>query len=158
MPTHDPVTGAFDGAAFVFPLRVYYEDTDAAGIVYHANYLKFAERARSEMLRTFGTDNARLMTDEGLAFVVRGCTAEFRRPARLDELLHVRTRVTRVDGASFGVDQRVHRADTELVTLGLRLACMNADGRAARIPKAMREALQGLEIAPKDGRTEWKRQ
>ena len=77
-----------------FPVRVYYEDTDAAGIVYYANYLKFAERARSEWLREIGGDEAKAMKASGLLFVVRRCEIDYLQPARLDELLEVTTRVT----------------------------------------------------------------
>ena len=79
-------SGFVDGV-HVFSMRVYYEDTDAAGIVYYANYLKFAERARTEMLRALGTDQSRLAAEQGIAFAVRRCTADYLKPARLDNRL-----------------------------------------------------------------------
>src|SRR5262249_19258454 len=92
----------------VFPVRVYYEDTDAAGIVYYANYLKFAERARTEMLRAHGFEHGGI--GAGLAFAVRSCAVDYLRPARLDDALEVRTRITRVGGASLEADQDICRA------------------------------------------------
>ena len=124
-------SGFVDGV-HVFSMRVYYEDTDAAGIVYYANYLKFAERARTEMLRALGTNQSRLSAEDGIAFAVRQCIADFLKPARLDDRLEVHTRVTEVGEAG------------ELVHLGVRLACTNTSGRPARLPKALRASLQDL--------------
>ena len=88
--------------AHVYPVRVYYEDTDAGGVVYHSNYLRFAERARTELLREAGIDHVTLMTENGLMFAVRRCEAEYVKPARLDDALEVRTRCFEATGASFG--------------------------------------------------------
>src|SRR4051794_19527952 len=82
----------------VHPIRVYFEDTDAGGMVYYANYLKFAERARTEMLRSAGISHAAMMAQDGLMLVVRRCTAEFRRSARLDDALEIDTRVSGAAG------------------------------------------------------------
>ncbi len=79
------------------PIRVYYEDTDAAGIVYYANYLKFAERARTEMLRLAGIDQSEMTTRYGMAFAVRDCTIDFRDPVRLEDLIEVRSRFCELD-------------------------------------------------------------
>ncbi len=128
----------------IFALRVYYEDTDAGGIVYYANYLRFAERARTEMIRDLGIRNPELHARHGAAFAVRRCNADYRRPARLDDLLAVHTRLTAVGGASVDAVQVVRRDDEELVRLDVRLAYMTADGRATRLPKDVRGALAGL--------------
>jgi acyl-CoA thioester hydrolase len=136
-------SGFVDGV-HVFPMRVYYEDTDAAGIVYYANYLKFAERARTEMLRALGTDQSRLAAEQGIAFAVRRCTADYLKPARLDDRLEVHTRVTKVGGASLSADQAVKGEAGELVRLEVRLACTNTAGRPARLPKALRASFQDL--------------
>ncbi|HJO72082.1 MAG TPA: tol-pal system-associated acyl-CoA thioesterase [Rhodospirillales bacterium] len=136
-------SGFVDGV-HVFSMRVYYEDTDAAGIVYYANYLKFAERARTEMLRALGTNQSRLSAEDGIAFAVRQCIADFLKPARLDDRLEVHTRVTEVGGASLNADQAVRGEAGELVHLGVRLACTNTSGRPARLPKALRASLQDL--------------
>ncbi len=123
-------------------MRIYYEDTDAAGIVYYANYLKFAERARSEWLREF-TESAALKAS-GFVFVVRRCEIDYLLPARLDDLLQVATRVTGFAGATLGLEQTVRRDDTDLVVMNVTLACLNAAGRPARLPAALRAALATL--------------
>jgi acyl-CoA thioester hydrolase len=120
--------------AHVFNLRVYWEDTDAGGLVYHANYLKFAERARTELLRQLGIEQDRLRADTGLMFVVRRLVAEFLQPARLDDELAVATQLKHLGGASLDLDQEVRRADNALVRLALRIACIGRDGRPARLP------------------------
>jgi acyl-CoA thioester hydrolase len=121
-------------------LRVYYEDTDAGGLVYHANYLKFAERARTEFLRAHGFEHRALRQASGLVFAVRRCTAEFLAPARLDDAITVETRILNLGGASIELDQRICCEGTELARLTLRLACLNAVGRPARIPAELRHA------------------
>ena len=90
-----------------FQIRVYYEDTDAAGIVYYANYLKFAERARTEMMREHGASHEDLRQSAGLSFVVKRCTAEYHHPARLDDILDVRTHIGKIGGASLDLRQQV---------------------------------------------------
>ncbi|HEX4113958.1 MAG TPA: tol-pal system-associated acyl-CoA thioesterase [Stellaceae bacterium] len=120
--------------AHLFNLRVYWEDTDAGGLVYHANYLKFAERARTEMLRHLGIEQDKLRADTGLMFVVRRLVAEFLQPARLDDELAVATQLKHLGGASLDLDQEVRRADNALVRLALRIACIGQDGRPSRLP------------------------
>jgi acyl-CoA thioester hydrolase len=127
----------------VFPVRVYYEDTDAGGVVYHSNYLRFAERARTELLRDHGIDHTSLMADDGLMFAVRRCEAEYVKPARLDDALEIRTRCIDATGASFWLEQLVQRAGETLVEMKLRLVCLKADGRPARIPESLRSMLNG---------------
>ncbi|HZS82309.1 MAG TPA: tol-pal system-associated acyl-CoA thioesterase [Stellaceae bacterium] len=122
-------------------IRVYYEDTDAAGIVYHANYLKFAERGRTEFLRRLGFEHRKMRQATGLAFAVRHCRADYRKPARLDDELTVETRLAALGGASLEVEQAICRGGETLVRLDLRLACLSADGRAARLPAELRAAL-----------------
>ena len=135
-------SGASAEGIHIYPVRVYYEDTDAAGIVYYANYLKYAERARTEMLRDLGTENARLMKTEGLTFAVRRCGVDFFKPARLDDLLSVETRLIDIGGASVVADQRVKRDNAELVRMELKLACLSLDGRPARLPAAVKTRLE----------------
>ena len=132
------------GDAHVLLIRVYYEDTDAAGIVYHANYLRFAERARTEMLRSLGFSQERLRREEGLAFAVRRCTVDFRLPARLDDELLVESRLKELRGASLDLVQSVHRDGEELARLDVQVACLAASGRPARLPQALRNALSRL--------------
>jgi acyl-CoA thioester hydrolase len=128
--------------AHVFPVRVYYEDTDAGGIVYYVNYLKFAERARTEMLRLLGHEQFDLLAREGIGFTVRSCTADYRAPARLDDALEVRTTLIDIGGASMRLRQRIERDGAILCDLRFRLAVMNRDGRPARMPQAIRDALE----------------
>ena len=130
-------------AKHVFPLRVYYEDTDAGGIVYYANYLRFAERARTEYLRAVGADHQSLLAKDDVAFTVRQCNVDYLRPAFLDDPLEVHTRFTDVRGASLHAEQVVRRDGDELVRLLVRLACVGSDGRPKRLPKALREAFAG---------------
>ena len=128
----------------VFPVRVYYEDTDAGGLVYHASYLRFAERARTEALRRGGTEQSRLLAETGLGFVVRHMEIDFHSPARLDDLLEVVTRLSDVGGVSLRAEQLIRRAGVTLVRLFLKLACIDRQGRPARMPTALRAALQDL--------------
>jgi len=125
-----------------WPIRIYYEDTDAAGIVYYANYLKFAERARSEMLRVAGINQSEMVARYGLAFAVRNCAIDFRAPARLDDLIEVRSRFTELAGATVSVVQAIWRDAEELVRLDVRVACLRENGRPTRVPAALRRALQ----------------
>jgi acyl-CoA thioester hydrolase len=139
-----PSRGAFRDGTYVFPVRVYFEDTDAVGIVYYANYFKFAERARTEFMRDIGTDYVKALADEGGAFAVRQCAADYLKPARLDDLLEVETRLTEVKGASLRADQTVCRDGVDLVRLNLRLAVISEDGRPLRLPRGLRAILEDL--------------
>lgn len=131
----------------VWPIRVYFEDTDAGGVVYHGNYMKFAERARTELMRTGGFDHTGLAKEHGVLIVVRDCTMEFVSPARLDDALEVRSRITTIGGASLTIRQEVFRpmpesgGDKLLVRLDLRLACIDREFRPARLPPAFKHAL-----------------
>ena len=126
----------------VFPLRVYYEDTDAGGVVYYANYLKFAERARSEFLLSIGTGNRQLKDQHGVLFAVSDCAVKYKKPAKLDDMLEVHTALTNVGGASMSAAQMVKRDGEDLVIMDVDLACLNESGRPARLPKLLREALE----------------
>lgn len=133
--------GQFANAAHLLPVRVYYEDTDFSGVVYHASYLRFMERGRTEFLRQIGVDH-RAMFEGGqaLAFVVRAMMIEFFKPARMDDVLTIETSVTGVGGASVGMRQRVRRGDETLVTADLKVAIVAA-GKPQRIPPTLRAAL-----------------
>lgn len=126
-----------DGA-YVFPVRVYYEDTDAGGVVYYANYLKFAERARTEMLRGLGAESSNIMKSDGIVLAVHHCAADYLKPARLDDMLKVHTRITKVGGASLHLDQKITRDGEDLVSMKVRLVCMTMAGGSARLPKNLR--------------------
>ncbi len=144
-----PLGGRFEGGEHVYPLRVYHEDTDAGGIVYYANYLKFAERARTEMMRGAGITHVTLIGDHDAAFVVRRCVVDYRQPARLDDEIEVRTSIGAVAGAHIDAEQRVMREDALLASIDLKLGCVGRDGRAVRLPTPLRQALSRL--VPADG-------
>jgi len=139
-----PPQGRFSGGVHVFPVRVYYEDTDVGGIVYYANYLKYAERARTEMLRGLGCESSKLMAGDGVAFAVRKCTADFMKGARLDDLLSVHTTLDEVGGASLDATQVVKKDGADLVSLRLKLACVTLSAQPARLPKDLRASLENL--------------
>ena len=124
-----------------FDLRVYYEDTDLAGIVYYANYLKFIERGRSEWVRERGVDQVALQRDLGLVFAVRRIEADFLRPARFDDQLTVVTECKAIGGARIDLRQQVVRREAALFTALVTLVCMSTDGRASRVPAAVRAAI-----------------
>ena len=126
----------------VYPIRVFYEDTDAAGIVYYANYLKFAERARTELLRNLGFEHRTLMERDGVVFAVRRCEAEYLRPARLDDLVEVHSQDVAMKGATLDADQVVRRGDEDLARLQIRLACLDLKGRPTRWPVSVVEAFR----------------
>ena len=118
----------------VLPVRVYYEDTDAAGIVYHARYLHFAERGRTEMLRELGFDHLGLKEELDLVFAVQRCDILFKRPAKLDDLLSVVTTVTGQSGARIEMIQRIRRGDVLLCEIKVILAVLSHSLRPRRLP------------------------
>ena len=127
-------------------IRVYYEDTDAGGVVFYANYLKFFERARTEWLRELGVGQSNLARDEGRLFVVTNLDMAYRKPARLDDLLTITSRVTRLGGASINFAQRASR-DGELLAEGqIQVCCVDsARMRPAELPPALRAKLEFLQ-------------
>lgn len=124
------------------PVRVYYEDTDLAGIVYYANYLKFIERGRSEWVASLGIDQRALRSDDGIVFAVRRVEADYLKPGLFGDDLMVTTRLVLIGGARIVLDQAVLRQGDPLFTAAVTLVCMTADGRAARVPQDVRRALQ----------------
>ena len=125
------------------PIRVYYEDTDFSGVVYHASYLRFMERGRTELIRSLGIDQRELFdAGQALAFAVRGMNIEFLRPAIMDDLLTVETAPAEMRGASMGLGQRVLRGEDVLVTAAVKVVCVGG-GKARRIPDALRLKLGG---------------
>lgn len=124
-----------------FQTRVYYEDTDLAGIVYHANYLRFIERARSEMVREAGVSQTAMKAKRGLVFAVRRMEIDFLAPARFEDVLTVTTDLVAMKGASFDLSQTVWRGEERLFDASVQVVCMKEDGRAARIPADIRQNL-----------------
>lgn len=123
----------------VITVRVYYEDTDLAGIVYYANYLKFIERGRTEWVRSLGIDQLRLKAETGLVFAVRRVEADYLRPARFDDVLTIETTPERVGGAKISVQQTVRREDEVLFEARVVLAVLTPEGRAGRLPADYRQ-------------------
>jgi acyl-CoA thioester hydrolase len=126
---------------FIWPIRVYYEDTDAGGLVFYANYLKFFERARTEMLRAMGYEQDELIVTDGIIFVVRSVQVDYLSPARFNELLQVSAEVTLAKKASLTFEQLITRGDDILCKSIIRIACL--DTKSMR-PKAIPENLLEL--------------
>lgn len=140
------LAGRLVAGGHVLPVRVYYEDTDFSGFVYHASYLRFMERGRSDYLRLLGVEQGALFAEAaaeagGLAFVVRSMQIDFLKPARIDDVVEVRTEPKEVAGASITLRQVVARGDEVLVEAEVRVACIGG-GKAQRIPAALRQAMR----------------
>jgi acyl-CoA thioester hydrolase len=134
-----------DSPAHAFPIRVYFEDTDAGGVAYHASYLRWAERARTESLRDMGLPHSLMMERHSSILVVRRIEVEYWRPARLDDALVVETRVIAVKGVTLVLDQRMVQGDAALAAMRVELACIDRHGlRPKRIPEPWRSALSGV--------------
>jgi acyl-CoA thioester hydrolase len=139
-PGDSPLTQSEPGL-HTLPVRVYYEDTDFSGFVYHASYLRFMERGRTELLRGLAGDQSDLHRDAaGLHFVVRRMVIDYAKPARMDDLLAIRTWTTALKGASMHLAQEVLRGDERLVQAEVVVACVR-DGRAVRLPDSLRQRL-----------------
>ena len=137
-----PTSGEFEGRTHLLPVRVYYEDTDFTGLVYHANYLRFFERGRSDFLRLVSSGHAELLDrDDPLAFVVTRMDIRFLKPARIDDALVVRTAYEAVKGPRLIIRQAIARGDQTLCEADVEAACIDLQGRPRRPPKAMAEAL-----------------
>jgi acyl-CoA thioester hydrolase len=136
-----PTSGHIAGGVHVLPLRIYYEDTDAAGIVYYANWLRFLERGRTEFLRLIGQEHSALRDERGVNWVVRRLAIDYLKPARLDETIEVITSCGALRGASLDMIQHASRGDEILVRAKLVVACMGATGRPVRLPSQLRTAL-----------------
>jgi acyl-CoA thioester hydrolase len=144
-----PREGALQGEAHRFPIRIYYEDTDAAGIVYYANYLKFIERARTEMMRLYGVEHEKARQSGGTAFIVRRCAIEYVAPARLDDELVVETHIKELGGATILLNQDVLRDGAMLVRASVLVACIGAHGRPVRLPAELRSSLSSFNDKPR---------
>ena len=134
--------GRFDGKMHILPVRVYYEDTDVSGIVYHANYLRYMERGRSEFLRLAGIHHmVMLANDEPIAWTIRRMEIDYAKAARLDENLEVHTRYRTMSGARLGGEQWVKRGGVDLVTAKVEAAIITMTGKPRRIPEDVRVKL-----------------
>jgi acyl-CoA thioester hydrolase len=137
--------GWLDGREHVLPVRVYYEDTDFTGVVYHGAYVRFFERGRSDMLRVLGLGHADLLAlDPPSAFTVVRLAIDFRRAARIDDALTVRTIYERIRGPRLFVSQRIMRGDEPITEAEVEVACIDLNGRARRPPASLLAAVQPL--------------
>jgi acyl-CoA thioester hydrolase len=148
-PHPEPSSGIIEGAVHRYAVRVYYEDTDAGGVVYHANYLRWFERARSDMLRLLGVDQRRALdAGEGM-YAIADLAIRYFAPARLGDAVLVETRVEMVRASSCVLQQIVSRDDIQLSEASVRAGFIGPDGRPKRQPKAWREQLAALALDPK---------
>ena len=138
-----PTAGAIEGGEHLLPVRVYYEDTDFTGVVYHANYLRYFERGRSDFLRLRGISHTELRARaEPIAFVVRRMEVDFVRPARVDDALVVRTAYQNQKGPRVLVNQRIERDGEEIAKAVVEVVCIRLDGRPVKPPMDIVQALQ----------------
>jgi acyl-CoA thioester hydrolase len=141
----DPGAGAWEGGEHVLPVRVYYADTDFTGVVYHGAFVNFLERGRSDALRLLGVHHAALSAlDPPMAFAVTRLEIDYRKPARIDDALLIRTRMISMKGARLVLSQNVDRGGERLCDARLEIACVGLDGRARRPTPAMTAAIEPL--------------
>jgi acyl-CoA thioester hydrolase len=124
--------------------RVYYEDTDSGGVVYYANYLKFAERARTELLRSLSINQSELVKTDAILFVVRHVEMDLLKGARLDDLLQVKTHIDKLSGASLTMNQSIFRENEALCNIKVKIACVNSDIIPTRIPKLISQKFKKI--------------
>jgi acyl-CoA thioester hydrolase len=146
-----PSAGWFEGHVHCLPVRVYYEDTDFTGLVYHANYVRYFERGRSDFLRLIGADHTLLLEREDpAAFVVTRIELDFKSPARIDDALLVRTTYDSFRGARLSISQRIWRGDTLLADAQVHAACIDLQGRPRRPPAVLVEKVRPWLTPPPD--------
>lgn len=143
----EPSAGWVDGREHVLPVRIYYEDTDFTGVVYHANYLRYFERGRSDFLRVMGVSHQALLA-QNAAFTVTRIEVDYRRAARVDDALLVRTTYDAVKGPRLFIGQRILRGDELIAEAQVQAACIDAAGRARRPPPGLTEAITPYLAAP----------
>lgn len=140
-----PPGGELRGRLHVLPVRVYYEDTDAAGVVYHSNYLRFCERGRTEMLRAIGVELSQVQANDNLVFVVHKADIAWRRPARLDDALTVETALMGIGKASVQMRQIIRRGAEDIIHFNVNVACMDlATSKATPVPGHLRTKFEAF--------------
>lgn len=141
---HDPCSGRFCGREHILPLRIYYEDTDFSGVVYHANYVRYLERGRSEFIRQIGASHtAMLSAEQPVTFMVSRLDLRFVRPARIDDRLDVRTLMEFAKGARVVCRQTIMRGGELILEALVENVCVSLDGRPRRLPKLLMERVAG---------------
>lgn len=143
MSADSPIGGIFRGRTHVLPVRIYFEDTDFSGVVYHANYLRYLERGRSDCLRLMGIHHRDLWErEEPLAFTIQRMEIDFRMPALIDDVLEVHTRYAHLSGARLNAEQSIWRGGDEIIRAQVYAGCINHQGRARRLPPDVRAILE----------------
>lgn len=143
MTTDLPTAGRFDDRSHFLPVRIYYEDTDFSGVVYHANYLRYFERGRSDYLRLAGVSHTELLEGEApTAFAVNRITLDFVKPARIDDALVVATAYDRVKGPRIFISQALHRGGDVIATAAVEACCISLTGRPKKPPALLLQRLQ----------------
>ena len=146
----DLVSGVWLNNIHRFRTRIYYDATDAGGIVYHADYLTLAEHARTESLRSCKINQIDILVEQGVSLAVRHCSIDYKKPARLDDLIEIQTEFNSVSGAKIEAKQTIHKItngfvdESWLVRLNVQLACINSSGRATRFPRLVRQAISSM--------------
>ena len=146
----DPISGIWLDNIHRYRTRIYYDATDAGGIVYHADYLVLAEHARTESLRSCEINQIDILVEQGVSLAVRHCSIDFKKPARLDDLIEIQTEFNSVSGARIEANQTIHKItdgivdESWLVQLNVQLACINSRGRATRFPRPVRQAISSM--------------
>ena len=146
----DLISGVWLNNIHRFRTRIYYDATDAGGIVYHADYLTLAEHARTESLRSCQINQIDIFRKQGVSLAVRYCSIDFKKPARLDDLIEIQTEFNSVSGAKIEAKQTIHKItdgvvdENWLVQLNVQLACINSRGRATRFPRLVRQAISTM--------------
>ena len=139
----DNLSGIINENIHYFPKRVYYSDTDAGGVVYHSRYIDMAEHGRSELIRLLGGDQKKLLSNSGMAFVVRSLNVSYNSPAYLDDLLSIRTRLLKCQNVTLVFEQKIYREDSLLVELEVKVGCISiVDGRPNPMPEDWKQAIE----------------
>ena len=136
------ILGTFDGRRHLYPVHIFYEDTDFSGVVYHANYLRFLERARSSFLNLLGITHAYLWDEHELAFTIRKISIAYKSPAKVDDHLVIQTTYDQLKGARLLMSQTCYRGDTLIVRADIEAACITASGKPVRSPEFLKNKLR----------------
>ena len=129
---------------FNYNFKIYYEDTDAGGVVYYSNYLKFLERARTEMLESIGLSNKKLLEDHNTLIIVKSCNIEYMAPARLEDKIQIYSSIETLNKASFDVIQNIKKDDNLIVKAKVKLVTVNKDGKPTKIPSILEKNLKNI--------------
>ena len=129
---------------FTFKLKVYYEDTDAGGVVYYANYLKFMERARSDALESLGFTNKKLIDENGIFIIIKSCNINYIKPASLEDVLEIKSNIKEITKTSFFMIQKIFRGSDQITEAEIHLVTIDKKGKPAKIPENLKDELENL--------------